>query len=131
MSSKDEKRTTAERVTLIISLVVLAAILGLAGYSNITTGEEPPTITVSADMENVRETESGYYVPITITNDGGLTAQDVIASGELILEEGEPETAEVTIAFLAGGESERAELVFSVHPAEGTFTLRPASFVHP
>lgn len=131
MSSKDEKRTTAERVTLIISLVVLAAILGLAGYSNITTGEEPPSITVSADMENVRETESGYYVPITITNDGGLTAQDVIASGELILEEGEPETAEVTIAFLAGGESERAELVFSVHPAEGTFTLRPASFVHP
>ena len=131
MSSKDEKHTTAERVTLIISLVVLAAVLGLAGYSHITTGEEPPTITVSADMENVRETESGYYVPITITNDGGLTAQDVIASGELILEEGEPETAEVTITFLAGGESERAELVFSVHPDEGTFTLRPASFVHP
>lgn len=131
MSQTDEKHTTAERITLIISLLILAAVLGLAGYSNITIGEEPPTITAEADLENVRETDGGFYVPITITNNGGLTAQDVTVSGELDLGDGEPEMAEITIAFLAGGESEQAEMMFSVHPNEGELTVRPTSYLVP
>lgn len=131
MSQNDEKHTAAERVTLAISILILGAVLGLASYANITTGEEPPTINVEADLENVRETENGFYVPITITNNGGLTAQDVVVIGELDLVDGEPETGEVTIAFLAGGESEQAELVFTVHPDDGEFTLIPSSYLVP
>ena len=131
MSSEDSKHTTAERITLGISVLIMAAVLGLTMYTNITTGEEPPTFTVEADLDDVRETAHGFYVPITITNDGGLTAQDVVVTGELDLEEGEPETAEITIAFLSGGESERAELIFSTHPNEGNFTIRPTSYLVP
>lgn len=131
MSSDHSKHTTAERITLAISVMILAAVMGLTAYSTITTGEEPPTITVDVDLDGVRETELGFYVPITIANDGGLTAQDVVVTGELVLEEGESEIAEVTIAFLAGGESEQAELVFSTHPDEGEFTVRPTSYLVP
>ena len=52
-------------------------------------------------------------------------------SAELDLGNGEPVTAEVTIAFLAGGESERAEMVFPVHPDEGEFTIAPTSYLVP
>lgn len=131
MSSQDSKHTTAERVTLAISVLVLAAVMGLTAYSQIATGEEPPTINVEVDLDGVRETDHGYYVPIAITNDGGLTAQDVMVTGELVLGEEEPETAEVTIDFLAGGESEQAELVFSAHPDEGEFTVAPTSYLVP
>lgn len=131
MSSERANKTTAEKITLAISLVIVAAVLGLAGYASFSTGEEPPTITVEADLANVRATEFGYYVPITITNDGGLTAQDVTVAGELDLGEEMPESAEVTITFLAGGESEQAGLVFSAHPDEGEFSVRPTSYLVP
>ena len=123
--------TTAERITLVASIIVLVSILSVAVWSNVRTGEAPPDIVVEVDMENVREMDAGFYVPIEITNNGGTTAEDLVVSGELDLGEGDPETADVTIAFLAGGETEAAEMVFSAHPEDGEFTISPTSFLKP
>lgn len=131
MSESGSKRTTAERITLVISTLILVGILGLATWAQMRVGDAPAAIDVEAHLEQVRETDSGYYVPITITNTGGLTAQDVTVTGDLDLGEGQPETGEVVIAFLAGGESEKAELVFTTHPNEGEFTVGATSFVEP
>lgn len=131
MSKGFREQDSAERTTMVISILILAAILGLATWSSVTTGEEPPLITVEAMLDEVRETDSGYYVPISITNDGGKTAQDVMVTGKLSTGEGEPETAEITIDFLAGGETERAELIFPIHPNEGEFTVAPTSYLVP
>lgn len=130
-SHNQEQSTTAERITLSISLVILVGILAVAVWSNMKTGDAPPDIVVEADIENVRETDSGFYVPITITNNGGMTAQNAIVAGELDLGDGQPETAEITISFLAGGEEEAAEMVFSAHPDEGEFTVGPSSYSQP
>lgn len=131
MSRSSSQRTMAERITLIISLLILATIFSLAGWASVRTGTAPPVIDVQAQLDEVRETDSGYYLPITVTNTGGLTAQDVTVSGQLDTGEGEPETAEITITFLAGGEEEAAELIFTTDPNEGEFTLAPTSFVEP
>lgn len=131
MNNERSERTTAERITFFISLGLLAAILGLAGWASLSGGDTPPTITVEADLQQVRELDAVWYLPITITNTGSRTAQSVTVSGELATDEGEPETAEVSIDFLAGGESEQAELVFTTDPASGDLTLAPVSFLYP
>lgn len=123
--------TTAERITLTISIVILVGILSVAVWSNMRTGEDTPDIVIEVDMENVQEKEAGFYVPFTITNNGGVTAQDLVVSGELDVGDGQPETADVTIAFLAGGETESAEMIFSTHPEDGEFTIGPTSFLKP
>lgn len=114
-----------------ISVVILASVLGLAGWASFATGDSPPVIDIEANMAEMRETDSGFYVPVIITNNGGFTAQSVMVTGELVLEGEEPETAEVTIDFLSGGETEKAELVFSTNPNDGEFTVAPTSYVQP
>lgn len=131
MSSDESNHTTAERIKMIISIAILVGIIGWAGWAGFVAGDAPPEINVDVDMEGMRETASGYYVPITITNDGGLTAQSVIVTGELVIDGSEPETADVTIDFLSGGESEKAELIFSTNPTEGDLTVAPTSYLQP
>jgi len=125
------ERTTAERITLATSMVILVAIIGLAFWANVKVSEDPPLVSTEAHLDQVRTTPHGYYVPITITNSGGKTAQNVVVTGELDLGDGQPETGEVTIDFLAGGESEEAEIIFSTDPAEGEFTIQATSYLEP
>lgn len=131
MNDQTQSRTTAERVTMGVSILILASILVLVGWTSMRSGDAPPEIDVVAEIDNVRSAGSLYYVPIVISNHGGRTAQTVTVSGELVHANGEVETADITIDFLAGGESERAELIFSSHPNEGEFTVFPVSFLMP
>lgn len=125
------ERTGAERVTLVISILILVAIVSLAFWANYKVSEDPPLVSAEPHLDQVRTTPHGFYVPITITNTGGRTAQDVVITGELVTGEGEPETGDVTISFLAGGESEHAELIFSTNPADGELTVRATSYLEP
>lgn len=131
MSDTQNERTTAERITLLISALIIIGIVALAAWTSYRVGDDPSIVTIEPNFETVREENGMYYLPITISNDGGLTAQDVTVSAELDTGDGQPETAEVTIAFLAGGEHESAALIFSSNPAEGELTIRPASYLHP
>ncbi|MCA9833756.1 MAG: hypothetical protein KC435_07430 [Thermomicrobiales bacterium] len=131
MSTRLSEQNTAERITFIASLTILAVIVGLAIWADIRTGDASPTIEIEVHEASIRETENGFYVPISVTNTGGKTAQDVVVTGELKRSNGTTETAEVTFAFLAGAEEEQAELVFSSNPADGELTVRPTSFIVP
>lgn len=127
----EPQRTTAERVTSIISLLILVATFALAGWANANSGEGPPVIDVKAHLDQVRETDSRFYLPVTVTNTGGLTAQDVVVTGELDTGEGQPESAEFTINFLSGSEKEEGYLIFTSDPNEGDLTIGATSFVTP
>lgn len=129
--STSSERTTAERVTFVISSLILATIVGLAIWAGIRTGDDSPTFEIQIHWEAIRETNTGYYVPITVSNSGGETAQDVTIMGELDVGATTPETAEVTFMFMAGGETEQAELVFASDPRLGDLVVRPSSFVVP
>lgn len=129
--SNSSERTTAERITFAISSLILAAIVGLAIWAGIRSGNASPTIEIQVRWESIRQTDAGYYVPITVTNTGGETAQDVMITGVLDTGVESPETAEVTFMFLASGETEHAELVFASNPNDGELVVRPTSFVVP
>lgn len=131
MSEPSSERTIAERITFVLSLVILIVVFGVAGWVSITSNKDSPLIVVETRLEETRQSGARFYVPITITNEGGLTAQDVVVTGELDTGEGQPESGEVTITFLSGGESEEAELVFTADPNEGDLTVGPTSFVYP
>lgn len=131
MSDSSSERTVAERVTMTFSIVIIIGIVGLAFWANARIGETPAAFHVEPNLENIRESDGRFYVPVTIMNSGGLTAQNVVVTGELDLGDGEPETGDVTIDFLAGGESEEATLVFSSHPEDGEFEVGVTSYLKP
>jgi uncharacterized protein (TIGR02588 family) len=54
-----------------------------------------------------------------------------MVTGELDTGESEPETAEVTITFLASGESEEAEIIFQSDPTTGEVSVSPTSYLKP
>lgn len=131
MNESSSDRTSAERITFAISLLILIAVLAMAVWSNHRVGSEPAAIQVQAQLDDVRENDGLFYVPITITNTGGKTVEAVMVTGELVLGDGNSEIGEVTIDFLAGGEQEAAELIFSTDPSEGDLTVRPTSYLQP
>jgi uncharacterized protein (TIGR02588 family) len=124
-------RSAAEWTTLAISAAVLVGIVGLIIWLAYRGDDLPPTITVEADLQSVREDPTGYYVPITIRNEGDETVQDAIISGELDTGSGKPESAEVTISFLAADEEVAATLVFRSDPSTGELSAAVTSYKEP
>src|SRR5699024_933739 len=69
-----EKRTTAEWTTLAISVLVVLAFLGAITWLQISSNSgTPPIIAVEAHMQDLRHDETGYYLPVSATNEGEET----------------------------------------------------------
>lgn len=127
----DEKLSIAEWSTLAVSAAILVGIVGLITWLAFRGDELPPTIIVEASIQDTRQDESGYYVPITIRNDGDVTVADAIIQGELDTGSGQPQSAEVTVSFLAAHEEVAATLVFRDDPSTGELTTGVTSFREP
>jgi uncharacterized protein (TIGR02588 family) len=112
-------RTTAEWITLGISVLIIASLVGLLSFIYFTSGTRSPVIKLEAKLEEVRREGEEYYLPITVTNEGERTAQDVEVELSLDTGEGDPETVGFTVQFLAGGESDYETAVFSSDPSQG------------
>lgn len=129
--TNDKGRSVAEWTTFAISLTILICVVGLITWLSFRGDARPPIITVEAQIEQVRQEESGYYVPVLIRNEGDGTAEDAVIQGELDTGEGQPETVDLTITFLAGGEEVEGTLVFREDPAQGELTTGVASYKSP
>ncbi len=124
-------RTTAEWITLGISVVVLLAVVGLVGYLHVSGGDHPPIIVVEARLDETRQDAEAYYVPVEVRNRGDRTAGDVQVQAELDTGTGPPLTAEFTVTFLAGGQEVEGTFVFSEDPTSGTLTVDATSYRKP
>jgi uncharacterized protein (TIGR02588 family) len=124
-------RSLAEWITLGISASILLAILGMITWLEFGGANDPPRIVTRAELENVRNEDTGYYVPVTIENTGHKTIEDAVIEAQLDSGEGEPEVAEITVTFLAGGEHVRGAFVFTSDPRAGELTIRPVSYKEP
>jgi uncharacterized protein (TIGR02588 family) len=118
-TDKKSKRTTAEWVTLGVSLVVLLGLVGLVVFVSLTRGDKPSTIKIEPVLNEVRQSEDAYYLPINITNDGDMAVGDVEVELSLASEGSEPETIAFTVLFLAGGETSQEIVAFSNDPSKG------------
>lgn len=124
-------RSAAEWTTFGISAIVLLAVVGLVTALHVSGGEHPPIIAVETRLDEIRRDAEAYYLPVDVRNRGDRTAEAVTVQAELDTGSGAPLTAEVTIAFLAGGEVARGTFVFSADPAQGALTVQPVSYQEP
>lgn len=123
-------RTVAEWTTLAISAAMVVSMLGLVTYLYVRGDSQPAIVTASAQLDKLRQDDSAYYVPVQVTNEGDRTVEDVTIEGELAVD-GQVETAEITVTFLAGGERVTGAFVFSQDPSQGELTVRPISYKDP
>lgn len=124
-------RSIAEWTTLAISTAILLAIVGAITWLSFRGPERPPVIVIEPNLEQVREDDSGWYLPVIIRNEGDSSVEDAIVRGELDTGFGQPETAEITIGFLDGGEEVAGTFVFREDPASGELTTGVTSYKEP
>ena len=122
-----EERTTAEWVSLFISVAIVLALVGGLVYQIFAGGHRPPTIEIKPLMEEVRQEGDSYYLSLDITNNGDRTAENVEVMLSLDTGGGDPETMQFQVQFLDGGETENQTVIFRNNPAEGELT-HTASF---
>ncbi len=124
------ERSLAEWVSFSIALAILSTIVGLIFYSWFKVGKQPVVLEVKAS-DSIRQVADQFYVPFTLTNQGGETADAVQIIAELRVNGEVEETSEQQINFLAGGEVEEGEFIFTRNPQSGELVLRVASYQKP
>ncbi|HET8675260.1 MAG TPA: TIGR02588 family protein [Blastocatellia bacterium] len=125
-SSKIAPRTTAEWVSLVISLLLLGAVVGVVIKLWVSETKEPAQFKI--EVGAARNDAGQYYLPFTLTNEGDQTAAEVMVEGRINAADNE-ETSSTTFDFIPGHARQEGVLIFSGDPA--TAQLRVASFQRP
>ncbi|MEG4572784.1 TIGR02588 family protein [Microcoleus sp. N3A4] len=129
-NEQQQKRTFAEWVTFAIACSILFILTGLVLYNWVTKKQEPPIISVSRNTP-VRETQGQFYVPFTVTNTGGETAELVQIIAELRVNGEVLESGDQQIDFLSSGETQEGAFIFSRDPRQGELIVRSSSYKLP
>lgn len=125
--SRRKRTIPAEWVTFTISSLIVAVLIGLVLFAWSIQGSEPPILTIENSNE-IRVEQGQFYVPFTIKNTGGDTAESVQVIGELRSGETVLETGEQQIDFLSSGEEAEGAFIFSRDPRRGNLSIRVASY---
>ena len=123
-------RSFAERVSLTISLSIFSLLIILICYTWFTGDDNPPVLSVNKDVK-IRQVEQQFYVPFTVSNSGGATAESVEVVAKLLAKNGDIETARQEIDFLSRKEKRQGEFIFINDPQQGELTVRVASYKLP
>ena len=127
--SHDESRSVAEKVSFLLSSVLLLAVLGGAVYLWVRDrNPDPPTLEVSSSLE---QRQGKYYVPFTVVNQGSETAIMVQVIAELRINGELVEWGEQSIDFLSREEEVEGAFIFIRNPNAGQLSVRVASYTKP
>ncbi|WP_019504013.1 TIGR02588 family protein [Pleurocapsa sp. PCC 7319] len=124
------RRSLAEKVSFGISLSIVGIIVALVCYTWITGDNNPPILSVTTDS-NIRQVNQQYYIPFTVNNYGGETAESVEIVANLLFKDRIAETGRQQIDFLSREEKRSGEFIFSHDPQQGELTIRVASYKLP
>lgn len=130
LSHRSRQRIPAEWITFTIASFIVAVIVGLVLFIWMTQNDQPPLLSVSLDSQ-VRQEQGQYYVPFSVTNTGGGTAESVQVIGELRINGEVEEHGEQQIDFLSSGEKEEGAFIFHRDPEQGELSVRVASYKLP
>lgn len=119
-------RTKAEWVSLIISLLLLAGVVGTVIALWLRPVQNPPRFRLERGA--VRTEAEHYYLPITVINEGDATGAQVTVEGTLQGATGE-ETAATTFDFVPARSRVAGVLVFTSDPAAAA--VRVVSYQQP
>jgi uncharacterized protein (TIGR02588 family) len=129
-NEQQQKRTPAEWVTFAIACSILSILIGLVLYNWLTKKQEPPIISVTRNTP-IRQTQGQFYVPFTVTNTGGETAESVQIIAELRVNGEVLESGDQQIDFLSSGETQEGAFIFSRNPSQGQLIVRSSSYKLP
>ncbi|MGA9769196.1 MAG: hypothetical protein WBV94_09160 [Blastocatellia bacterium] len=119
-------RTKAEWVSLIISIVLLAAVVAAVILLWVNSSNKPARFRI--DRGAIRNEAGHYYLPISITNDGDTTGAQVTVEGTTG-GGGNEETSATTFDFIPGHSTSQAVLIFSTEPTSAE--MRVVSYQQP
>ena len=97
-------RSRAELITFSIASFILATVVGLVGYTWLDEQQQQPPLLSVLNTEPIRAAEGQFYVPVTVTNSGGDTAESVHVLAELRIGGTIVETGTLEIDFLSSKE---------------------------
>lgn len=125
MSSRRDRRTPAEWLTFIVSLAILAGVVGLV-VLQIPTEDKPP-LPVARIKSFGEERGEAYVVIVEVENRGDTTAENIQVSASLETDETTFE-GDQTIDFLAGEETHELEFLFDENPSSGQLEVRVTGY---
>jgi uncharacterized protein (TIGR02588 family) len=129
--SKDQARSGAERITLIVSFVLLVLLIGGLVVLEQQRGNEPARVQVTPHFSKLEEHDGDWYLPVTIQNVGDQ-ATDALRVDLVRPVEGEqPEVAELDYTFVAGGEQVEGIAVFDEEPSTDSIEVDVVSVTDP
>lgn len=119
-------RTTAELVSMIISIALLAGVVGVVIVLWLSPSSEPARFRI--DRMPIRNELGHYYLPITVTNEGDATGAQVTVEGRLA-GPGNEQASATTFDFIPAHSSVEGVLIFDTEPTSAE--LRVVSYQQP
>ena len=130
MNKNSWRRSLAEKVSFSISLSIVGIIVALVSYTWVTGDNNPPILSVTTES-NIRTVNQQYYIPFTVENYGGETAESVEIIANLAVKDRMVETGRQQIDFLSRQEKRSGEFIFTHDPQQGELKIRVASYKLP
>lgn len=118
-----------ERIVGVIGFLMVAGIVIYLISQAIWGNHSPPTLLI--EQTAITAVENGYLVQAKVTNQGGMTAANVIIEGELMQEDESIETSEASIDYIAAESNNHIGLFFTQDPAQYTLELRALGYQEP
>lgn len=115
--TQDEGRSLVEWITLGISLAILLGLAGLIVYEATVDDQQPTVIVVQPDFDSLRQEVNHFYLPVSIKNSGNRTVSAVEVQIRVEGEDGESESATLTVDYLAAEARVEGTVVFNVRPS--------------
>jgi uncharacterized protein (TIGR02588 family) len=122
------RRNWLEWAILVASVAAIAILVGYLG-SQAIAGDKPPDVRVEAHLDQARATSSGWELPITVRNDGGLPAAAVAIEATATVN-GQEETSELMLELAAPGTETSLVVGFSGSP-DGEVAFRVTGYEAP
>ena len=129
--TNDPARARAEWTSLGISGAILLALIGTLTYLQLSGGDRPAVLEAQPRVAELRHEGERYYLPIAVSNRGGITAQDVRVEVSLGNEAGPAESVELLIDFLAGGATQQGVAIFRQDPRRSPLQASVVSYLEP
>jgi uncharacterized protein (TIGR02588 family) len=123
------KKNALEWAVFGISTVVIAATVALLVRGAMTSSSERPELAVTSGPAS--RVAAGYLVPVVVTNEGDVTAEQARIRVALLSGTNEVEAAELLIAFVPRGSSREGSVLFRRDPACCVIVARAVAYENP
>ncbi len=123
------KKNWLEWLIFAVSVALICATIGVLVYENRSLTSEPPSPQIQ--LGRARWHESYFAVPLTVTNAGDHTAQNVQLEVDLLLPGGQKETGKVNLQYLPRRATRDAWVTFQHDPGKGKLEPRVLGYERP